>query len=254
MSRGAGRIPTHWRRGAIATLLLHGAAGLALVTQVRGPAPFKAPAFAVELAVLPASLPSPQDTAPKPSAGRPAQVSPRRQPVPVMASHDAVVARQQVTPVAPTRMTTETQAEPSPAPVQGAPDEDTNRPHETPVATVPLAAQPAAQSRASSSQPVSDASANAHASWEAQVLAQLEAGKRYPAPARFAEEEGTVYVTFTVDGEGRAHDIRLARSSSYGDLDQESLALLRRVHLPPPPAGFAIEDAVLTVPINYALR
>jgi protein TonB len=94
----------------------------------------------------------------------------------------------------------------------------------------------------------------AQASWESDVLARLDAAKRYPAAARFAHQEATIQVQFEVDRGGRVIACRLLRPSGVSDLDDEVLSLLKRVRLPPPPLSLAEDDLKLTVPIEFSIN
>jgi len=89
------------------------------------------------------------------------------------------------------------------------------------------------------------------ASWESEVLARINAAKRYPEEARAAHETGTATLSFVVTADGRIAGAHLARSSGSSSLDRETVAMVSRIgQLPPPPNG----RAAISVPIRYSFR
>lgn len=89
------------------------------------------------------------------------------------------------------------------------------------------------------------------ASWESEVLARINAAKRYPEEARAAHESGTATLSFVVTADGRIAGARLARSSGSSALDRETVAMASRIgQLPPPPNG----RASISVPIHYSFH
>jgi periplasmic protein TonB len=89
------------------------------------------------------------------------------------------------------------------------------------------------------------------ASWESEVLARINAAKRYPEEARAAHETGTATLSFVVTADGRIAGAHLARSSGSATLDRETVAMASRIgQLPPPPNG----RAAISVPIHYSFR
>jgi periplasmic protein TonB len=86
--------------------------------------------------------------------------------------------------------------------------------------------------------------------WRSQVLGKLQQNFRYPASAKNGEH-GTVYVAFSIDGQGRLGASRIVRGSGVTILDKDALDLLRRTQpFPSPPTG-AGAQAEITVPVNY---
>jgi periplasmic protein TonB len=75
--------------------------------------------------------------------------------------------------------------------------------------------------------------------WKSQVVGILERNKSYPPTARSNGEEGTAHLAFSVDRQGRVTSAHIAGSSGSAALDAETLALVHRVSLPPPPAEMA---------------
>jgi protein TonB len=89
----------------------------------------------------------------------------------------------------------------------------------------------------------------------AQVRRRLTASKKYPPAARAQKLEGVVRVNFLLAPDGRVLSSRLAQSSGHLVLDEEVMALVRRVSpLPPRPEGLPRDNLSLTVPIQFSLR
>jgi protein TonB len=90
------------------------------------------------------------------------------------------------------------------------------------------------------------------AKWQSRLMAHLERRKRYPSAARARQEEGTVVVRFSIDANGNVLSARLARSSGSAELDEATLALLRRASpVPAPPPGASLD---ITAPVQYNIR
>ena len=95
----------------------------------------------------------------------------------------------------------------------------------------------------------------ARASWQAQLVGWLERNKRYPRLAQEQRQEGTVYLRFAIDRQGRVLSSQIERGSGYALLDEEVLALIQRAQpLPAPPAEVLGARIELTVPIQFSLR
>jgi periplasmic protein TonB len=90
--------------------------------------------------------------------------------------------------------------------------------------------------------------------WLAEVLAQLERNKRYPAKARYFRQQDTVLVRFTIDRRGHLLSARIVKSQGYADIDAEVLALLRRAQpLVAPPPEVTGDEITETVAIEFYL-
>jgi periplasmic protein TonB len=87
--------------------------------------------------------------------------------------------------------------------------------------------------------------------WRSQVIGILERNKRYPPSAESNHEEGTAHLAFTIDRQGRVTSAHIAGSSGSAALDAETLALVRRVSIPPPPAEMAGAQISLVVSLRY---
>lgn len=108
---------------------------------------------------------------------------------------------------------------------------------------------PVAAARQSSRGSVSSVSP---ARWQSRLLAHLERNKRYPSGARSRREQGTAYVRFRIDANGRVLSASLARSSGSAELDREVVAMVRRASpVPAPPPGV---KRTITVPVRFRLR
>src|SRR5262245_47318987 len=88
----------------------------------------------------------------------------------------------------------------------------------------------------------------AEQTWTSQILAILKQNLRYPAHAQARGEKGTVHIFFAIDREGHLLESRVHRSSGIAALDEEALALVRRVQLLPPPASMAGERIIRIAP------
>lgn len=103
-------------------------------------------------------------------------------------------------------------------------------------------------------QPVSGRSGTSveTAEWSSRLMAHLERRKRYPSGARGRREQGVVHVRFSIDGSGNVRSVFLEKSSGHDELDNEVLALVRRVSpVPAPPLG---AGKSVVVPVKFSLR
>lgn len=106
----------------------------------------------------------------------------------------------------------------------------------------------------SSPMPPGSKASDAKPTWEGQVLAALNAAKRYPLEAKRNRQQGMPWVRFTMDREGRVRSVRIVRSSGFDALDREAEALpMRASPLPKPPESVKGDRVELTVPIEYFL-
>jgi periplasmic protein TonB len=87
--------------------------------------------------------------------------------------------------------------------------------------------------------------------WRSQVIGILERNKRYPPSAESSHEEGTAHLAFTINRQGRVTSAHIAGSSGSAALDAETLALVHRVSIPPPPAEIAGAQISLVVSLRY---
>jgi periplasmic protein TonB len=93
------------------------------------------------------------------------------------------------------------------------------------------------------------------ASWQSNLIKQLEKFKRYPNDARARGDEGTVELGFTLDRSGHVLAHQIVRSSGHSALDAEAIAMVERAQpLPPIPDSMPDAQLDLTVPIVFSLH
>jgi periplasmic protein TonB len=98
-------------------------------------------------------------------------------------------------------------------------------------------------------------SSNGPDSWEGRVLLQLSKVRRYPGFAMARGEQGVPYIRFTMDRKGKVLAVTLERSSGFGDLDREALALPKRAQpLPRPPDDRPGATFELVVPVEFFIH
>jgi protein TonB len=93
------------------------------------------------------------------------------------------------------------------------------------------------------------------AGYVTRVVRRLEHSKKYPQMARRDGIQGQVIVAFRVSSRGEIKAPRIAKSSGHQILDEEAMALLRRVGtLPPFPPELDRQEVSLEVPLNFTMR
>lgn len=92
---------------------------------------------------------------------------------------------------------------------------------------------------------------DARPSWEAQLLAHLQRYRRFPARARAARQEGTVYVEFRMDRVGSVLSASVRKSSGFPTLDMAALDTLKRAQPLPAIPDDRPNVLELTIPIEY---
>lgn len=204
------------------------------------PSPTAPPAPEPE-AVLPESVPEPAPVE-SPEPERPAEIDTNPKPRPGSQQNPST--------------TTEPQVRHMPEPVERTPT------YESPAAAAATASAPeevkqkeetAAAPRQGVNVPVADL--NKVPSWRDLLLHRLNAAKRYPSHARRLRQEGVSYLHFRMDTRGQVLASRIARSSGYELLDQETLALIQRAEpLPLPPPELAGHRLEFVVPVDFFLR
>jgi protein TonB len=91
--------------------------------------------------------------------------------------------------------------------------------------------------------------------WQTALLAHLQRHKRYPGLARNNNEQGVVYLRFTMNRAGAIVAKAIERGSGHASLDTEALALIDRAQpLPAPPPDVAGERFEFVVPVQFQLR
>jgi len=127
------------------------------------------------------------------------------------------------------------------------------KPQERSMRNAPATAAPQAanaRNAATNAAPMAGTSSSiSPASWRSMIMALFNRNKRFPAGGG----RGTATVAFTIDRSGRVLSARLARSSGDVALDQEAVALARRVSpVPPPPPDIGRGGSILlAVPVRF---
>lgn len=211
-----------------------GVAGLVLALANPLGAPEPDAVMIVELPPMPGER---KDEAPAPAPQQVRQLDPR--PVtPVQPSLPRIDAPQIARPVPADALTVPVR------PVQVAPSPQ------------PVAAPQPAPARDTSSAPSGDdpRAKQAQLNYYQTLMAYLARRKQYPAEAKKAGQQGVVTVRFTIDRKGNVSGEGIKKSSGHAVLDNETLALLRRVSpLPAMPASMKQDSVTLSLPIEYTL-
>ena len=93
------------------------------------------------------------------------------------------------------------------------------------------------------------------ATWKTQIVALIERNKRYPESAQSRRQQGIALVVFTLDRQGNVTDSHVSRSSGVAALDEEAIALLRRVQpFPKPPADIPGDSVPVSLPLRFNLK
>jgi protein TonB len=91
--------------------------------------------------------------------------------------------------------------------------------------------------------------------YTARIQRQLNRHKKYPPEARSQGLAGVVTVNFSVNSQGQMTFSRLVKSSGHQALDNEAMALLRRVSpLPAMPKELNRRSLNMTVPIVFSVH
>lgn len=100
--------------------------------------------------------------------------------------------------------------------------------------------------------PPAPQASDARPTWQGLVLAALDKVKRYPLEAHRNRQQGTPWIRFVMDRNGRVRSVRLERSSGFDALDREALALpMRASPLPKPPDSVPGDRIELVVPVEF---
>ncbi len=269
--KGAARF---WIAGFAAALALHGAIATGIVYWPGRDQPAAPPpaAMLIELAPLPAApTPVPTEAPPAPREiveTLPPEPEPEPEPPPILEKIE--LPPPPPTLVEPPEVVLPAPAPPRPRPRVPTPPRQEPRPEpvreEPPPAPTPQPPQATAAPQAAPQQaPVAAAPrqdpptpappSNALPTWRTLLLGHLERLKRYPADARWRRQQGTVYLRFTMDRQGRVLRAAIERSSGAEPLDNEVLGLITRAQpLPVPPDEIQGDTIELIVPVQFYLR
>ncbi|MFT4253816.1 MAG: energy transducer TonB, partial [Caulobacter sp.] len=139
-------------------------------------------------------------------------------------------------------------------PAPAAADPEVALPEHAPEARPATEAAPAPRTSAPPSRPIAPAVSSGTPDWRGQVLARLDAVKRYPAAAQIRRQQGAPYIRIVMDRRGRVLETRLERGSGVAALDQEALALPGRAQpLPRPPEDVVGDPLELVAPVEFYL-
>lgn len=87
------------------------------------------------------------------------------------------------------------------------------------------------------------------------LSAWLERHKQYPSRAQRRQQEGTVYLRFIVDREGKVLTFSIERSSGYLLLDREVEKMIHRAApLPAMPDDMTLSQLELVVPVSFTIH
>jgi protein TonB len=91
--------------------------------------------------------------------------------------------------------------------------------------------------------------------WLADTLhAEIERFKAYPYLAKLNRWQGQVVLHVVVESDGQVADIAVAQSSGHALLDEQAVALLRRIGSVPLRHPLKQPRVVLQIPIGYQLE
>jgi protein TonB len=90
--------------------------------------------------------------------------------------------------------------------------------------------------------------------YKAMVRRKMERGKKYPPAAQTRRLTGVVRVSFVINKDGAIHSVSITESSGHSLLDDEVLALLKRLApLPPLPESSGLSSLKVVVPLRFSL-
>lgn len=247
---GAGDTRPRWSIALAVVVALHGGAVAAMLLK---PAPAARMASEESIMIDLAPAPPAPDPIPEPEEAQAAPPPPQfEEPPPPPEPPPPVVEPEVVLPSPPPPPTPPPpqRRPPRPRPPHPQPVSSQAAPAETSTEAAPVAA-PATTGTAT----VQRSGGGGVSSWQGQLMARLQAARRYPESSRSRREEGVVHLAFTMDRAGNVLSARIARSSNYPALDQETLELARRASpLPAPPDEVSGNPISLTVPVRFSLR
>lgn len=235
-----------WGGSLLLVLLLHVGAALYLLSRqvsvdAGGPPPA---AVMIDLAPLPAPpAPAPPEPVVEPEPQPQLMPAPPPPPPPEIA-----LPQVEPSPAPKPAVVLARKPPPKVKPVERLPEARLEQP---PPDAPPVAAAPPAPATA----PPAVNSGAVRASWEERLVGWLQRYKRYPRLAQEQRQEGTVYLRFTMDRQGRVLASQIQRGSGYSLLDEEVAALIQRAQpLPAPPPEVTGAQITLTLPVQFSLR
>lgn len=115
--------------------------------------------------------------------------------------------------------------------------------------------QTSGQGRGGSGGETGQGNPDAQKAYLAHILKKLNRHKKYPAAAKANRLAGVVTVNFSVNRQGQVTSSRLVKSSGHVALDQEAMALLKRVSpFQAMPEAVSVNSMNLNVPIRFSVQ
>jgi protein TonB len=148
------------------------------------------------------------------------------------------------------------EAPPAPVPpvVALPPRPEIPKPAVSPKPPTPPHARPTPAATTAPPRPRAAAAGDAKA-WYGEIMTRIQRSKSYPPAAQSRGEKGVVQLAFSIDREGRVVASRIAHSSGYAALDQETIATVRRAQpFPPAPHDLSGAKFDFTVPVEFNIR
>ncbi|MEY4589185.1 MAG: hypothetical protein RL497_1261 [Pseudomonadota bacterium] len=114
----------------------------------------------------------------------------------------------------------------------------------------PVQSPPQAPAAVSPAAPKADATPYHH-----QLMRDIARHKRYPVPAKRANQQGVVEITFEIAADGSLVSAEVSKSSQIPSLDAAALAAVTQASpFPPIPAALGLTRLRLTIPIEFSLK
>lgn len=249
-----------WLSSLAAVLIVYAGilGGFIYAASIREAIPPPAGAMVVEMMLEASAPPSGPEAPPSPEPVEPTPPPPEPEPLPEP-EPEIPPAPEAPKPAVVTPPKREKPVEPKPQPEvqpREKPDTTDEKPAEPTSAVAPPNAAPDNQQTGTPNMGTPNAStANQTSPWRDLLLYRLEQAKRYPYQARRMRQEGVSYLRFTMDREGQVLSASIDQSSGHKLLDDEVLALIRRVQpLPKPPSDIPGDPVEVVVPVEFFLR
>lgn len=96
---------------------------------------------------------------------------------------------------------------------------------------------------------------NLEAKYLSKLRAVIEKNKVYPSSAKRLNQNGKVYITFTISKNGQITNIKISKSSYFERLDEAALKILADLkNIEPIPSELNKQSWEITVPIVYQIK
>jgi protein TonB len=268
--------------GALATILaLHAGAGLGgfIVWEHTDPPPLPPAAIMLELMPAPAAPPTSQVTAPPdptpppppepeidyaqllppipelpltpPDIPVPEVVLPPKPEPPKKKVEEPKVEKPKEKPKKEKVEKTKPKPKPEPEPEPQVVQKPTQPTVQQQAAKAAAPVQPSAAPAAPSAADVARVNA-AKVTWRGILETHLQKFQKYPRSAQRRNIEGTAWLRFRMDRDGKVLSYSIERTSEHDALDEAALAMIERAQpLPPPPADVPGDSIELIIPANF---